>query len=296
MDLPRYEYEPLSGPDDIRVLELGATKTRIEARILHVPVSARSFQALSYVWGNPNQESTAVILDTTGTAIGWIPLTKNLGHAMRDLRDAEELESKVFWIDQVCINQQDEKEKNHQVAMLSQIYTQASRVITYLGPATLQEEEEQRGIQLLKRISGTLSDTTWRQIHEAGSIERVLNWKLDGSMQLEQLPSDLDLRVNEPHDEEKVTKRYIEQGWKWLVHAAYGEWTQRLWIVQEQLLNNDITTLRGRRLIDWDSIATLVTSLGSIATQASKTQAKAYYNGIKSNILCTACGGKDIPG
>lgn len=254
MDLPRYEYEPLNGPDEIRVLELSATKKRIEACILHVSISSRSFQALSYVWGKPAQANEAVVVDKLGRAIGRIPLTGNLGNAICDLRDAEELESKVFWIDQICINQQDEEEKGHQVAMMSRIYTQARRVITYLGPIMLKKEEKQ-GIRLLKRIYENISDDTWAQMRKAGSINQIRDWKLDGSIQSERLPSDLDLVADKSYHENEISKRYVEQGWEWLVQVAYGEWTQRLWIVQEQLLNKEITILRGHRLLNWDAIA-----------------------------------------
>jgi hypothetical protein len=112
-DLPRYTYEPLNGPNEIRVLELSAIKTRIGTRILHVPVSSRSFQALSYVWGKPDLVDEAIILDNLGRAVGRILLTKNLGDAIRNLRDTEGLKSKVFWIDQISINQHDELEDIH---------------------------------------------------------------------------------------------------------------------------------------------------------------------------------------
>ena len=99
MDFSFYKYEPLNEPTDIRVLELSTTKTRIEVRIIHVPVSSCSFEALSYAYGKQDQASKAVILDKHGRAIGWIPLTRNLRNAMCDLRDAHELKSKLFWID-----------------------------------------------------------------------------------------------------------------------------------------------------------------------------------------------------
>ncbi|KAL5356011.1 heterokaryon incompatibility protein-domain-containing protein [Aspergillus floccosus] len=227
MDLPRYQYEPLTRPDEIRVLKLSATKRRIEIHLLHVPVSSYKFEALSYVWGKPDQADKAIILDRFGQEIGWIPLTMNLANAMCDLRGAEELTRKVLWVDQICINQQDEKEKNHQVGMMRQIYTRSRRVITYLGPSGSKMDEE-RGISLLKRV------------HES----------------FERLPPDLDTQLDESFDENEILTRYVGQGWAWLVRVTYSEWTQRLWIVQEQLLNKKIITLRGLQLIDWDAIIT----------------------------------------
>ncbi|BAE59571.1 unnamed protein product [Aspergillus oryzae RIB40] len=178
MDLPRYRYEPLSEPSDIRVIELGTNKERIEAYISHVSISNSSFQALSYTWGNQEQANEAIILDEHGSSIGSIPLTKNLSDALGNLRDARELKSKVLWIDQICINQLDEKEKSHQAAMMKDIYSCAKQVITYLGPV----------------------------IHEAGSIEGFWSRIHDGSIQPEQLPPGLELVQERTYHEGTISK------------------------------------------------------------------------------------------
>ncbi|KAJ6007733.1 hypothetical protein N7540_011709 [Penicillium herquei] len=256
MDIPRYEFAPLNTPDEIRVLKLRPTRARLEVHIHHVSVSECNFEALSYVWGKPDQANYAIVCDESNKEIGWIPLTMNLGNAMSDLRDAEELKSKVFWIDQICINQADETEKGHQVAMMRQIYTQSKRVITYLGPAGL-EAEEIRGIKLLNNIYESILDRAWGQIHEAGSLEQIRDFILDGNIEFRQLPRDLELEAGKLYDDDEISKRYAEQGWEWVLGVAYSELTQRLWIVQEQLLNEEIIMLRGPRLIDWDTILTI---------------------------------------
>ena len=40
----------------------------------------------------------------------------------------------MLWIDAICINQQDLKEKGHQVRNMGRIYKQASSVLIFLGP------------------------------------------------------------------------------------------------------------------------------------------------------------------
>jgi hypothetical protein len=40
-----------------------------------------------------------------------------------------------FWIDAVCINQSNDKEKGCQVGRMADIYQQACNVIVWLGPA-----------------------------------------------------------------------------------------------------------------------------------------------------------------
>lgn len=256
MDVPRYKYESLQHANEICVLKLGKNRTRIEVCILQVPVASSAFRALSYVWRNTQGAGRATITEGKGQALGWIPLTKNLDNAMRNLRDTEELENECFWIDQICINQQDEKEKGQQAAMMSQIYTKARQAITYLEPAGI-EEEKLRGIYLLKRIHWYIPGETSQQMYKVGSIERIRDSVLDGSIHVEKLPVDLDLSDEESCEDAKTWERYTRQGWNWLVQVEYGEWTQRLWIVQEQLLNKNIVMLRGDSRIDWNAIATL---------------------------------------
>ncbi len=55
----------------------------------------------------------------------------NLGLALKRLRHPEQ--SRVLWIDAVCINQDDIQERSQQVAMMGDIYKQASRVLTWIG-------------------------------------------------------------------------------------------------------------------------------------------------------------------
>jgi hypothetical protein len=62
----------------------------------------------------------------------------------------------------------------------------------------------------------------------------------------------------EIHDGEVFDRdKYVTQGWSWLLQVAYGEWTQRLWIVQEQLLNKEISMLHGNLLLSWDAVASI---------------------------------------
>ena len=41
--------------------------------------------------------------------------------------------SRILWIDAVCINQEEDEEKNHQVPKMAQIFSQATRVCIWLG-------------------------------------------------------------------------------------------------------------------------------------------------------------------
>lgn len=85
------------------------------------------YTALSYVWGDP--------LDTTPVLVNGIErqITLNLESALRHIRKASC--AVVLWVDALCINQEDEAEKNHQVEMMREIFSGAELVIAWLGSA-----------------------------------------------------------------------------------------------------------------------------------------------------------------
>lgn len=114
--LSPYIYETLEGPDKIRTLQLHVRKGRIECSLRQISFLDSGYQALSYVWGSEEKPFKAIVLDDDGKELGYISLTANVQAALCDLRDAKKVKSKVFWIDQICINQQGD-EKNHQVRL-----------------------------------------------------------------------------------------------------------------------------------------------------------------------------------
>ena len=82
------------------------------------------FAALSYVCGDP-----------TPTQSVWcgqdcISTTQNLFEALLHVRHQDY--PRLWWADGLCINQDDTKERNHQVGLLHQIYSQA-HVVVWLG-------------------------------------------------------------------------------------------------------------------------------------------------------------------
>lgn len=66
--------------------------------------------ALSYVWGDERKKASIIVNDHK------IEVTLNLEAALRGFRDGSEFHSKyVLWVDAICINQEDLKERGHQV-------------------------------------------------------------------------------------------------------------------------------------------------------------------------------------
>lgn len=94
------------------------------------------YVALSYVWGADEPKNT-IVINGQGFKI-----RDNLNFALPHLSslqdDGNESEFKRserhFWIDAICINQNDIKERNHQVEMMKTLYTRAALTVAWLGP------------------------------------------------------------------------------------------------------------------------------------------------------------------
>ncbi|KAI2467589.1 HET-domain-containing protein [Annulohypoxylon bovei var. microspora] len=90
------------------------------------------YEALSYCWGNNNEQRPILLkglepnVPTTQTHI-----SRDLFIALKALRN--EHTARIFWIDQLCINQSDLEERAEQVALMGDIYANAKRVCVWLG-------------------------------------------------------------------------------------------------------------------------------------------------------------------
>lgn len=122
-----FEYTAL-GEGEIRLLVLKPSILRIRSSLLHVSLAnAPSFEAMSYTWGDPTRSST---LNIGGR---WFGISKNV-HGM--LQDRVSLwRTRLFWIDSICINQEDISERNAQVQIMRDIYSKAWRTTIWLGSA-----------------------------------------------------------------------------------------------------------------------------------------------------------------
>jgi hypothetical protein len=90
------------------------------------------FQALSYTWGDIAPVYDVYIESQDDQ--GCLSVRENLHGFLVNWRH-ETRASAWLWIDQICINQEDETEKGRQVNLMAEIYVRAAEVIAWLGPA-----------------------------------------------------------------------------------------------------------------------------------------------------------------
>ncbi|EWZ46208.1 hypothetical protein FOZG_02364 [Fusarium oxysporum Fo47] len=118
-----------------RLLTILSTKPEISCRLEVAEFGDElSFNALSYVWGDPTVTETILVNEHR------IQVTKNLISALRyapyHLSRSKNATSLKLWVDAICINQMDRTEKGHQVSMMKDIYSQSSIVLCWLGSPT----------------------------------------------------------------------------------------------------------------------------------------------------------------
>jgi hypothetical protein len=84
---------------------------------------APEYVALSYMWGPPTPTFNCIVHEDRS-----IRIRQNLHKFLSHYRDEGYL-----WVDQLCIDQSNVLERNHQVALMSKIYEGAAYVIAWLG-------------------------------------------------------------------------------------------------------------------------------------------------------------------
>lgn len=216
-------YRPLEF-DEIRLLTIhpGGNVDTISCNISHAKLSEKPiYEALSYMWGLESNQSS---LDIDGVRC---QVRQNLWTALRALRwkDAR----RVVWVDALCINQGDDKERSHQVSQMGEIYSQASTVCVWLGlPHVFNSTSP---IPTPLRRSATLDDTT---------PDRVLSAFLKDDFTMQQLRSG---------------HLYWHTDWESLNLLCKLEYWGRLWIIQEVVLASKITLHWGDSVLHWEDLA-----------------------------------------
>ncbi|KAK6080561.1 hypothetical protein SCUP234_05107 [Seiridium cupressi] len=131
----------------IRLLEIVSTSPSIDCRLEvtsllddDTAIRAETYHALSCVWGDPSNTKPILVNGST------ISITTSLADALRrvpriwgEIYPSRPLQECRLWADAVCIDQSSVDEKNYQVPLMKEIYTEAEIVISWLdtGNATL---------------------------------------------------------------------------------------------------------------------------------------------------------------
>lgn len=171
-----------------------------------------SYEALSYTWTEGDEtdsERTDILCHESPLSI-----TLHLASALSQIRD--EFQTKSLWIDQICINQGDSDEKDSQIRLMGQIYSNANKVLIWLGSASedsdLAMDSVPTLIEDLKRLD---------------SVDRTPSQVLSGDWGLST-------------EQSKALNRLFNR-----------RWFSRVWTLQEAALGVSSWILCGEKCIDF---------------------------------------------
>lgn len=156
--MSNYCYSQLS-PGSIRLLRLlpsendseGLRCELFEYHLRNSDKTSHPYEALSYVWGG-EKKPQSICVDNHNLSI-----TQNLYTALLHLRDHGC--SRTIWIDAICINQDNESEKEEQIPLMAKIYAKAHRSVVWLGEADNASHYALEAIRLTCEKSKNLPNT-----------------------------------------------------------------------------------------------------------------------------------------
>lgn len=234
-----YSHAPLQDTNSIRLLHLesGCDSTPLIAHLAsHRLEDHSSYDALSYVWGEPDLTKSLLIDGQE------LHISKNLHDILLQLRCSDR--NRVLWIDAICINQNDDNEKGQQVAMMGQIYQQAENVLCWLG------ELSTHRLWALKYFQGLADDAPrYLKPDQVAHMWIILEDELLPGVDVNPVVED-------------ATEAHVE--------AIYtSDWFTRLWVVQELALARNPKILCGAYEMRWEDFELATRVLASCIRKIS---------------------------
>lgn len=228
-------HTPFRHGDEIRLLRLQPLSGDGEVRctLEHVGLSNKPvYDAVSYAWGEPVLSKRILVGNI------MVPITENLHAALRQL--AKMGSRQPLWVDALCINQSDSREKSHQVHMMGSIYAQAERALIWLGEEDDTSTSSMRFIRTVVALMDRHFSSKWEHL----SFINDLTMPKDPT----RFKDDLEHILAAPE-------------WSHLSKLFQRPWFSRRWVVQEACLARRALVLCGSSSTSWTSFLSAVTLL-----------------------------------
>jgi hypothetical protein len=231
-----YTYSPLDEEaQEIRLFTLLPGSFSSDVRVClditpftksHVP----NFEAVSYTWGSAENPVSIFIGNSGRTTLA---VTQNLGKALPYFRSEDK--PRVLWVDAICVDQKNLKERGQQVKRMADIFSKAVRVLVWLGPAS---DNSELALDLFERIASKVKvdEATFNIV----ATTNEAHW--------------VDSKAGVPFNEVEFLSI-----WQFIQRPWFG----RLWIWQEvHLALGDVEVMCGVRTIPWAALQLAIRWLG----------------------------------
>jgi hypothetical protein len=198
--------------------------------VMHNIQSAPPYADLSYCWGGAKDRVEVTCNDRQ------IFITSNFHAALHRLRQDQQV---WVWADALCINQDHILERNHQVSIMAEIYSNASIVCIWLSHSTRETSEAMTAIRALVSRAYTTMGT-----------------KLDLSTCLSELSIDDSKKTEFESAEHGFELEDItNEQWMSFCNLYQYPWFFRIWVIQEVRTSKNARLFCGNFAIDWRCVA-----------------------------------------
>jgi hypothetical protein len=152
-----FVHEKIRQKEEIRLLRLkpGAYDDPVECTVNHENLRQilPQYDAISYTWADDSgNRSVDEVIRLNGQPFA---VTNSCLLALRRVRQTDY--TRIIWVDAVCINQDDNSERSHQVQLMAQIYARATCVLVYIGETSNASDTL---LQNIERIGFEVPDRT----------------------------------------------------------------------------------------------------------------------------------------
>jgi hypothetical protein len=200
----------------------------LAAELLVVPLDSNpQYATLSYCWG----PLTSTRPMTCNNSV--LEIRESLAIGLTRLRSISSL---LLWVDQVCINQDDVRERSAQVAFMKRIYSQATKTFAYLGePDSEVSRDACRVLETLKV-----------------PVMRVIDFKLEGTSYKAFLRSRIPAIKLAIQNPSLTKKSFSEDVRKAIVQLLSRPYFFRKWIIQELVRSRSVFCVIGSHCFPWN--------------------------------------------
>jgi hypothetical protein len=229
-----FTYEPLRGKRTIRLLSIqpGEASEPLSCECISYSLDnehSNSFEAVSYTWG-VSTNTRHIMIDGCNFPVGTNAFDVLISMRLKN-------ESRLVWIDAICINQEDNDEKAQQLPLMREIYSTAKSVYAWLGKPS---DDIGFAMSLLRDLKELY--TMYTQDLESpvppypGGLHGI---GMDSVFQ--------------------YTGTFLEShGWRALRAFLKRPWFRRIWVYQEVVLARDLQLVCGKYSIDFQNFAPII--------------------------------------
>ncbi|KAK5651223.1 hypothetical protein OQA88_12687 [Cercophora sp. LCS_1] len=176
------------------------------------------YEALSYTWGRFRDDArNAQVEKPVAIVVNHrnFYVTTNLYLALRRLRYVDR--DRILWVDAICIDQDNDREKGHQVGMMRRIFEKSERVVVWLG------EESPRTSFFMDAVAEIWA--VWQHTTPTSRVKTALE-RLRCRPSLENGCHFEEEEEEEEEEGEGFIKTYLQE-------FLGRPWFTRVWVIQE---------------------------------------------------------------